>query len=195
MQLHSHLPTFPSAPPTSLSFLPNPTNPTTSLLLLTIPSGNQLHVYSVESRRFPPALNVPVPDAVRQLADPVVGIAVDPSSPQGRANVLMWGSTWILRTKLTAGASQAGAAKGGRQGKKKRSRATSADEVVPAPAAPVAQTSKQLENERFKLTQTFRPMIGLDYVGRGELVVVERPWLDLVAGLPGGYFKGGKYGT
>lgn len=119
----------------------------------------------------------------------------------------MWGATWILRVKLNPSTTVGGgkAAGGGRQ-KKKRSRA--GEEVAVVAALPVPATTngggedqksiqqlKQQEQERFKLTQTFRPMLGLDYVGKGELVVVERPWLDLVAGLPGGFFRGGKYGT
>lgn len=113
----------------------------------------------------------------------------------------MWGATWILRVKLNPSNTAGGKVPGGGRQKKKRARAGE-EVVVPVPVAATTtngageeQKLKQQEQERFKLTQTFRPMLGLDYVGKGELVVVERPWLDLVAGLPGGFFRGGKYGT
>ena len=43
------------------------------------------------------------------------------------------------------------------------------------------------------MTLGFRPMLGLRYVAPRELVVVERPWLDLK--MPPSFFRGGRYGT
>lgn len=106
----------------------------------------------------------------------------------------MWGATWILRVRVNPatgwGAKQSNGGK-----KKKRARQQQQEEEAVGGGEGEKSAAKQAEGERFKLTQTFRPVLGLDYVGKGELVVVERPWLDLVAGLPGGYFRGGKYGT
>lgn len=199
LQLHAHLPTFSAQPPAALLFVPSPVSPTQSLLLLALPNGNQLHAYDVENRRFPPALNVTMPDSVRGLHDPVIGLAADSGKADGSArNVILWGATWVLRVRLASPA-----AANSKKNKKKRALAAAA--AAAAVTAEVAQPDEDADVDmdapakddtgRFKLTQTFRPLIGLGFVGEDELVVVERPWLDLVKDLPASYFKAGKYGT
>lgn len=197
LQLHAHLPTFPSQPPAALLFVPSPVSPTQSLLLLALPNGNQLHVYDVENRRFPPSLNVKMPDSVRGLHDAVIGLATDAHAGKaegGARNVLLWGATWILRVRLASPAAA------GANSKKNKKRAL-AEAAAAAAAADDAAADVDMDapakddTGRFKLTQTFRPLIGVGFVGGDEMVVVERPWLDLVKDLPASYFKAGKYGT
>jgi len=195
LQLHAHLPTFSAQPPAALLFVPSPVSPTQSLLLLALPNGNQLHAYDVENRRFPPALNVTMPDTVRSLHDPVIGLAADSGKADGTArNVLLWGATWVLRVRLASPA-----AANSKKNKKKRAAAAAAaaekTESVDVDADVDMDAPAKDDTGRFKLTQTFRPLIGLGFVGDDELVVVERPWLDLVKDLPASYFKAGKYGT
>ena len=204
LQLHAHLPTFSAQPPAALLFVPSPVSPTQSLLLLALPNGNQLHAYDVENRRFPPALSVAMPDSVRGLHDPVIGLAADTRKAAGSSarSVLLWGATWILRVRLAV----PGTGKG-KSNKKKRALAIAAAAAAPDNKMAVSDSAAVVVEEvdmdapakedtgRFKLTTTFRPLIGLGFVGEDELVVVERPWLDLVKDLPASYFKAGKYGT
>ena len=48
--------------------------------------------------------------------------------------------------------------------------------------------------ENFKLVTTYRPILFVDFMGDKELVVVERPLVDVLAKLPPAFFKP-KYGT
>jgi U3 small nucleolar RNA-associated protein 4 len=186
LQLHSHLPTFPHHPPSALAFLPNPNSLTTSLLLIAVPSGNQLHVYDIDKRRFPPHLNTPVPAEVRSLTDPVLGIAADASTASGTGSVLMWAGTWVCRVRLGGGGANS------RKAIKKRKMAGLA---VEGGGAEQSSGPKAMEMARFALSKDYRSLLGVQFVGEKELVLVERPWLDLVGTLPASYFKGGKYGT
>lgn len=177
-QLHSHLPTFPSHPPSSLTFLPNPTSPTSSLLAILLPSGNQLHLYSVEAKRFPSSLVLSSPDALRTSPSPALGLTVDPSDKAG--SLLAWGPTWICRVRIGTGP----VSKKAKQKAAKRARE----------GATAGETSIGGEGgDRFKVTHGFRPILGVSYVGERELAVVERPWLELR--MPPSYFRGNKYGT
>ena len=48
--------------------------------------------------------------------------------------------------------------------------------------------------ENFKLVTAYRPILFVDFVGNKELVVVERPLVDVLAKLPPAFFKP-KYGA
>ena len=46
----------------------------------------------------------------------------------------------------------------------------------------------------FKLVTRYRPILCADFLDAGELLVVERPLMDLLQALPPAFFKP-KYGT
>jgi len=46
----------------------------------------------------------------------------------------------------------------------------------------------------FKMITQYRPLLGVAYLGARELVVIERPLVDVLAGLPPAYWKH-KYGA
>lgn len=48
--------------------------------------------------------------------------------------------------------------------------------------------------EQLKLITQYRPILFVDYLGPGELIVVERPLVDVLATLPPAYFRH-KYGA
>jgi U3 small nucleolar RNA-associated protein 4 len=81
---------------------------------------------------------------------------------------------------------------------KKRRRESKKHGVLP-PVAPSFTTST--ESEAYKdhsrdnrMITHFRPMLCVDFLGPGELLVVERPLVDVLATLPPAYFKH-KYGV
>jgi U3 small nucleolar RNA-associated protein 4 len=47
---------------------------------------------------------------------------------------------------------------------------------------------------KVKMITHYRPILFVDFLGAGELVVVERPLVDVLAGLPPAFFKH-KYGA
>lgn len=56
------------------------------------------------------------------------------------------------------------------------------------------EASMQEEQDNFKMVTHYRPILHVDFVASGELVVVERPLVDVLATLPPAYFKP-KYGA
>ena len=51
----------------------------------------------------------------------------------------------------------------------------------------VSQTTE--DDPNFRLVTRYRPLLWVDYMGPGELLVVERPLVDLLSTLPPAYFK------
>lgn len=163
-----------------------------------------MHVYDVDKRRFPPALNGGVPESVRSLSDPVLGLAADAS---GQGNVLMWGGSWVVKVRLGGGLGSNGGPNGSGLSKRAKRKLAGAGggggagaEGGGSPANPTTNVSTSTsstgsQEERFTVLKDYRSLLGVEFVGERELVLVERPWLDLVASLPPSYFKGGRYGT
>ncbi|KAL1952190.1 hypothetical protein VTO73DRAFT_1339 [Trametes versicolor] len=173
-------------------------------------ADNALEVYDVEARQFPRwarALVHALPQRFTRLHDPVLGVAFDPGARAGGAGgeggeggearlpprtALLWGATWLCKVNL---AERAGpdAFEKRRRGKRKA--------VDPAPNAngrfevQVDAEGQQGQQQRnFKLVTHYRPLLFVDFIAPGELVVVERPLVDVLAKLPPAYFKP-KYGA
>ena len=58
----------------------------------------------------------------------------------------------------------------------------------------VEEGQQEVQQRNFKLVTHYRPLLFVDFVAPGELVVVERPLVDVLAKLPPAYFKP-KYGA
>ena len=58
----------------------------------------------------------------------------------------------------------------------------------------VDDSQQEGQQRNFKLVTHYRPLLLVDFVAPGELVVVERPLVDVLAKLPPAYFKP-KYGA
>lgn len=147
---------------------------------------NTLQVYDVESRQFPAwgkELSSNLPKRFTHAHDPVLGVAFDPagsSTESPSRYALFWGSTWICKLPLNH---SAGA------GNNKKRRRESIKRFAPLPPPGVDDPPGD-----FKMITHYRPILFVDYLGAGELVVVERPLVDILSTLPPAYFKH-KYGA
>ncbi|KAH9853178.1 WD40 repeat-like protein [Lenzites betulinus] len=204
VQHHSALPTL-AAPVHALAFAADPAAP--GMLVLGL-ADNALEVYDVEARTFPRwarALVQALPQRFVRLHDPVLGVAFDAAregqedadaenadgaEAEGRQlparTALFWGATWLCKVNLAERAGGAGGFEKRRRGKRKADANANGRVEVGDPA------SEQQRN--FKLITHYRPLLFVDFVAPGELVVVERPLVDVLAKLPPAYFKP-KYGA
>ncbi|KAF8168321.1 WD40-repeat-containing domain protein [Crassisporium funariophilum] len=172
---HCVLPSF-HLPAQALAF--DPMHP--SVLLLAFPD-NTLEVFDVETRQFPTwgkELNLSLPKRFTYAHDPVLGVAFDPAtshSEQGKTRyVLFWGATWLFKVSLDTSL---------RVGGRKRRR-----EAVGG----VGEEERQWRD--YKMVTQYRPIMCCGFLAKDELVVVERPLMDVLSTLPPAYFKH-KYGV
>ncbi|KAH8100539.1 WD40 repeat-like protein [Cristinia sonorae] len=198
IQHHCILPSFPH-PIHALAFLPS--SPSTLILGL---ANNTVQVYDVEARSFPAwsrHLANAIPKRFKHLHDPIVGVTFNtngtssssssPSTDEARTAVF-WGSTWICKIQLDAGVVYGGFEKKRRRdgsGKKRKDVAAPPPEGEDTEQQPLYQSANN-----FKLITTYRPILFAEFIASGELVVVERPLVDVLAKLPPAYFKP-KYGA
>jgi U3 small nucleolar RNA-associated protein 4 len=181
------LPSFPQSAQ-ALSF--DPTHP--SLLILAFPDST-LQIYDVESRQFPvwaKELCNNLPKRFTNAHDPILGIRFDPAvaEPPSTTSIptpryaLFWGSTWICKIKLD------NPNVGGVSSKKRRRESLKVSAPIPT------QRLEEDPPQDFKMVTHYRPILFVDFLAAGELVVVERPLVDVLATLPPAYFQH-KYGT
>ncbi|KAL5534622.1 hypothetical protein ACEPAG_1085 [Sanghuangporus baumii] len=158
------------------------------------------------------------------LHDSVLGIAIEPrisssstassvgSSEDGARHALFWGATWLCRVCLDAPVGWGDFAKKRRRdgssqklsSKSKGKSKTKTGSNVPANRAPAVAAeggevdagpeSEEESMSNFKLVTRYRPILRVDFLDAGELLVVERPLLDVLRNLPPAFFKP-KYGT
>ncbi|KAJ7275263.1 WD40-repeat-containing domain protein [Mycena haematopus] len=182
IQHHCVLPSFPQASQ-AISFDPSRPN----ILVLAFPD-NSIQVFDVESRQFPSwskDICSNLPKKFTRAHDHILGVTFDPAiaGPSLKASTgasvpryaLFWGSTWLCKIKLDDT---------GRSGNKKRRREGDRSPKIDA-------TSEDHVN--FKMVTHYRPILFVDFLAPGELVVVERPLVDVLAALPPAYFAH-KYG-
>ncbi|KAI0651628.1 WD40 repeat-like protein [Trametes meyenii] len=194
VQHHCALPSFPHAVH-ALAF--DASAPNTLVLAF---ADNTLEVYDVEARHFPrwarPLVNA-LPPRFTRLHDSVLGVTFDPAAADAGAghaqlparSALFWGATWICKINLTE--------RTGYGGFEKLRRKRKAADVVPNANGRVEvqiEEGAQEQQRNFKLITHYRPLLFVDFVTPGELVVVERPLVDVLAKLPPAYFKP-KYGA
>lgn len=174
-QHHSVLPSFPQS---VQAFSFDPSHP--SILIMAFPN-NSLQIYDVEGRQFPTwgqELCYHLPKRFKHAHDPVLGVTFDPAvvgeSPSSPPRyVLFWGSTWVCKMPINE-------AWGGFN--KKRRRESMTHTLAPPDDHPI------------KMITYFRPNLFVDFMAAGELIVVERPLVDVLSTLPPAYFKH-KYGA
>ncbi|KAI8995336.1 WD40 repeat-like protein [Trametes punicea] len=207
VQHHCTLPTFPHSVH-ALAF--DASAPSTLVLGF---ADNSLEVYDVEARHFPRwarALINALPQRFTHLHDPVLGVTFDPGaspaaagaqgseeaaasvgvSPLPPRTALFWGATWICKVSLTERIGYGGFEKR-RRGKRK---AADTAPNVNGRVEVQMEEGQQEQPRNFKLVTHYRPLLFVDFVAPGELVVVERPLVDVLAKLPPAYFKP-KYGA
>ncbi|KAH7911229.1 WD40 repeat-like protein [Hygrophoropsis aurantiaca] len=180
IQFHTTLPSLP-LPANVLAFMPE----SPQILLTTLPN-NSLHVFDVEQSEVPAwgkRVSATLPAHFTTTSDPILGVAFEPPSAGGAQNVhtssneaIFWGSTWLCRLKLGAAYNKSAAKRPWKSG------------GLPPP-------DPQLPSEKnVRIFTNFRPILALDFFGPAELVVVERPLVDVLSKLPPAFFKT-KYGS
>ncbi|KAF8213295.1 WD40-repeat-containing domain protein [Mycena galopus ATCC 62051] len=183
IQHHCVLPSFPLA---AQAICFDPSRP--SILILAFPN-NSIQVFDVESRQFPSwskDICSNLPKKFARAHDHILGVAFDPAiaGPSFKASagaaaprhVLCWGSTWLCKIKLDDS---------GRAGNKKRRREGDRSPKIDAMSE---------DHANFKMVTHYRPILHVDFLAPGELIVVERPLVDVLATLPPAYFAH-KYGS
>ncbi|KDQ54726.1 hypothetical protein JAAARDRAFT_181268 [Jaapia argillacea MUCL 33604] len=188
IQHHCVLPSFPQ-PIQALSF--STSHASTLVMAL---ANNSIHIFDVETRQFPDwarGLCGSLPKRFTHLHDPVVGVTFDTvvqdGGPSGslRNVALFWGSTWICKVKFDAPIGWGGFSKKRRRETKKMSAVTQNQRVT---------VDDHQQQSNFKLVTHYRPLLFVEFLDAGELLVVERPLVDVLSQLPPAYFKP-KYGA
>ncbi|KAJ6604429.1 WD40-repeat-containing domain protein [Mycena vulgaris] len=177
VQHHCILPSFPQAAQT-ICFDPSRPN----FLILAFPN-NTIQLFDVESRQFPSwskDICNNLPKRLTRAHDHILGVAFEPlgagPSPAPRY-ALFWGSTWLCKMKLDGSSAKAGHKKRRREGDK-------SPKIDPLSD----------DHANFKMITHYRPILFVDFLAPGELVVVERPLVDVLATMPPAYFVH-KYGA
>ena len=195
LQHHCVLPTFPHAIQ-ALSF--DPSDHSTLVIGL---SNNAIHIFNVESRTFP-EWSIPLcsnlPKRFTHLHDPVLGLTFNPTpSKDGSRKALFWGFTWMCSVKLDSPVGWGGFSK------KRRREYQATPNGASQPHANVGRaqanistedTHGQTQPKNFTVLTHYRPLLFVDFLDCGEMVVVERPLVDVMSAMPPAFFKP-KYGS
>lgn len=185
-----HVTTLPrtTLPPSALAF--DSRDP--HVLAIGYPN-NELQLFDAEAQLFYPAL----PDKLSHLQDPILGIVFPPTPKTNERKMYVWSATWLARFDIPTPSSSALV--------KTPPRPESNPKAEKAPlkrkrGKAIAQEGEA--DEAFAIENKFRPVLLVDFCApvdgeenaRGEMVVVERPLVDLLATLPPAYLKP-KYGA
>ena len=195
LQYHCVLPTFPHAVQ-ALSF--DPSDHGTLVIGL---ANNAIHVFNVESRTFPDwsiTLCSNLPKRFTHLHDPILGLTFNPTpSKDGSRKALFWGFTWMCSVKLDSPAGWGGFSKKRRREHKAIQNGASQPHVniSRAKANVSAEDQKsQTQPKNFTVLTYYRPLLFVDFLDCGEMIVVERPLVDVMSSMPPAFFKP-KYGS
>jgi U3 small nucleolar RNA-associated protein 4 len=164
-------------------------------------ANNAIHVFNVESRSFPdwsiPLCNN-LPKRFTHLHDPILGLTFSPTcSKGGFRKAVFWGFTWICSVKLDSPADWGGFSK-----KRRREHKTAAN-GMPQPHVNVEKERINAfagdqggrgQPKNFTILTHYRPLLFVDFLDCGEMLVVERPLVDVMSAMPPAFFKP-KYGS
>lgn len=121
------------------------------------------------------------------MHDPMVGASF--VSQDGVDNAWLWGSSWLCKVRLNQSTVPMS---------KKRSRGNLTEKSPSAPSTKNGVTDdfdqkESSDDGNFKVVTHFRPILFTGFIGPKELVIVERPLVDVMSRLPPAFFKP-KYG-
>jgi U3 small nucleolar RNA-associated protein 4 len=167
---HSMLPSFPH----TIDVLAFDTQ-ATHHLLLGFPN-NTLQLYDVEARQFLPSWSS---KGLATAPDPLVGVAFD---PRVRGRALLWGSTWMCRVGLDRSSVM-----GKRQQNPRRRRKRDNGWLRGGVDENIEVEGEQ--EQELRMINRYRPVLYAGFFDEGELIVVERPLVDVFAGLPPAFYK------
>ena len=182
--------------------------------------NNTIHIFDVERSEVPVwahDLNSRTPKQLFNTPDPVLGIIFEPSPvpappalvngdlemanpPQensrshsttfSQGETILWGSSWLCKLKLDwlSGYTEP------RKRRKSEARHFPQEYQGVSALAPRADLqNSSYEARNLRMVTDYRPILALDFVGPGEMVLVERPLVDVLSKLPPAFFKP-KYG-
>lgn len=115
----------------------------------------------------------------------------------GQRHALFWGATWLCRVTLDAPVGWGGFVKKRRRGASGSHRHPHSSRPPPSNSGSGAQNKDDDDNDsitNFKLLTRYRPILFVDFLDAGELLVVERPLVDVLRALPPAFFKP-RFGT
>lgn len=205
---HTTLPSFP-LPVQQLTFIDSPDSTSYSNLLLTFPN-NSIQVYDVEKRQFPvwgKTLSTVLDQRLRTMHDAVLGaFTATASTSDGRTKkraLLFWSATWICKIGLNQSLlrpyssthSSSNSKRKRRRGRETDKKPTQIRETGGLDEEDVTRPEQDMfRGVDFKMITAYRPVLCVDRInvsdaGSSELVVVERPLVDVLATLPPAYFK------
>ena len=195
LQCHHVLPAFPHVVQ-ALSF--DPSDHSTLVIGL---ANNTIHVFSVESRTFPD-WSIPLcsnlPKRFTHLHDPILGLTFNPTpSKDGSRKVLFWGFTWMCSVKLDSPVGWGGFSKKRRREYKPAKNGASQQYSNFGKAqgnVSAEDQNSQVQPKNFTVLTHYRPLLFVDFLDCGEMVVVERPLVDVMSAMPPAFFKP-KYGS
>lgn len=103
---------------------------------------------------------------------------------------LLWGANWLLKLPLSLSTTSSNS----KTSKKRRRAQAAQQEQADTQVNDATLGEESLTNSWSKLVTHYRPILHVDFLGDGELVVVERPLVDVLSTLPPAYFRH-KYGS
>lgn len=160
-----------------------------SVLLLAFPD-NTIQIYDVELRQFPiwgKDLAASLPKKLTSAHEAVLGVEFDPFEPgkdqEGKTRyMLLWGSTWMFKATLDTVTLVGSGKRKKRRWEEEKANDKAGDE----------EEERQWRDH--KMITQYRPILCCDFLSKNELLVVERPLVDVLMTLPPAYFKH-KYGA
>jgi U3 small nucleolar RNA-associated protein 4 len=216
-QHHCTLPTSP-LPASALAFDSRPASQ--HILVLAFPN-NSIQVFDVESREFPAwarAVNEQLPYSLSRLQDPIAGIAfilddvtdsIEASSAKGSRrstslasdrhnsrNVILWGRGWLCKLDLMGDAALnlSGPGLGGIRKRKQPFGSPSDTSKDHISARQVSAEKDALDQRPAQVVTKYRDIMLVDFLGPKEMIVVERPTVDILQNLRPAFYKP-KYGS
>lgn len=208
LQFHRTLPSLPR-PPNVLTFTPEKSQ----ILMIVLPD-NTIHIFDVERGEVPVwahNLNSRIPKQLFNTPDPVQGVIFEPppsalengdlevtdlshsgtrSTTSSQKEAILWGTSWLCKLKLD----WLGKYTEPRKRRKSESRHPPQEyQGVPTLAPRPDLQNSAYEARNLRIVTQYRPILALDFVGPGEMVLVERPLVDVLSKLPPAFFKP-KYG-
>lgn len=195
-------------PPTAISFDPG----STRNLLIVLPN-NTIKIFDIEEKLFPDRARTfcqSVSQRLASLNDPAMGLDFHPSSTSSWFNpsielngdatvasntrtVMLWGASWVCKFRIGENIKPVNFSR-----KRRRDEAGSEEKEPEAvPSDLVGEQADDVEGDEelgLIVWTKYKNLMGVGFLNARELVVVERPLLDVLAGQPPAYYKS-KYGT
>ena len=175
LQYHSPLPSL-ELPPSALAFSPS----VPSILAVGLPN-NTLQFFDVEKRSIPSwakGISQAASGALTTLREPMLGLAFDPTpilGAQREDTLLAYGATWLCKMKVPS-ASGAASSKRRRVGAEEESDDEEEEEEEENQPALLGRYKKT----PVVVSHKYQPILLLNFTADGELVIVERPFFDLL---------------